>query len=81
MRSVIKDVFLDVYKREVGGDSAPQVEDDSVLLETGLDSMGFAVLVVELEETLGFDPFSLASEPFYPRTFGEFVRFYEQNQP
>ena len=38
-------------------------------------------LVRELEEELGFDPFTLSTEAFYPRTFGEFVRFYEANKP
>jgi acyl carrier protein len=55
--------------------------DASVLLESGLDSLGFAVLVVRLEETPGYDPFVLMSEPVYPRTFGEFLDIYERFQP
>ena len=43
--------------------------------------MGFAVLVVELEEILGFDPFSMSDEVFYPTTYGEFVSFYEKHEP
>jgi acyl carrier protein len=50
--------------------------DNSVLLESGLDSLGFAVLVVRLEDTLGYDPFVLMSEPVYPKTFGEFLDIY-----
>ena len=46
-----------------------------------MDSLGFAVLVVELEEALGFDPFSISEEAFYPSTLGEFVSFYEKNEP
>ena len=45
--------------------------------KSGLDSMGFAVLVMRLDEVLGFDPFSESDEVVYPRTFGEFVAFYE----
>jgi hypothetical protein len=56
------------------------LRDDSVLLESGLDSLGFAVLVVRLEETLGYDPFVLMSEPVYPKTFGEFLDIYERCQ-
>jgi hypothetical protein len=26
---------------------------------------------------LGFDPFSISSDAYYPVTFGDFVRFYE----
>jgi len=59
----------------------PELTDDLVLLETELDSLGFAVLVTRLEESLGYDPFSLMTEPVYPTTFGEFVAVYEQYAP
>ncbi len=55
-----------------------EIDDDTVLLRTGLDSLGFAVLVIRLEIHLGYDPFVLMSEPVYPRTFGEFVDVYER---
>lgn len=51
--------------------------DDTELLKSGLDSMGFAVLVARLEEILEFDPFTISKEPVYPRTLGEFISFYE----
>lgn len=81
MRDTIKDVFLGVFQRETGGEEAPDITDDLILLDTGLDSLGFAILVVELEARLGFDPFTTADEAFYPTTFGQFVSFYEKNQP
>lgn len=77
----IREIFGQVFAREVSSENPPVLASSTVLLDTGLDSMGFAVLVVELEEQLGFDPFSIAETPFYPRTFGEFVAFYEQNKP
>jgi acyl carrier protein len=52
--------------------------DDSVLLESGLDSLGFAILVARLEEELGRDPFTESDDIVYPRTLGEFVAIYEQ---
>ena len=52
--------------------------DEIVLLQSGLDSMGFAILVAQLEEILEFDPFTMTDEPIYPRTLGEFIAFYEQ---
>jgi acyl carrier protein len=55
--------------------------DEVVLLQSGLDSMGFAVLVARLEEELEFDPFTLSDEPIYPRTLGEFINFYEKMAP
>lgn len=54
------------------------INDDSVLLEIGLDSLCYAILVVDLEEKLGFDPFQMEDEIIYPRTFGEFVELYKK---
>ena len=61
--------------------SVPALEDDTVLLETGLDSLGFAVLVTRLEESLGYDPFTLMTEAVYPRTLSDFVTIYETHAP
>ena len=55
--------------------------DDTVLLESGIDSLGFAILVTRLEEDLGYDPFVLMDEPVYPRTFGDFLVIYERFRP
>jgi acyl carrier protein len=55
----------------------PSLTDDLVLLDSGLDSLGFAVLVARLEETLGFDPFTDSDDLAYPVTLGDFIRFYE----
>jgi acyl carrier protein len=51
--------------------------DDLQLLESGLDSLCFAVVVVRLEERFGVDPFNTSEDVHFPVTFGEFVRFYE----
>jgi hypothetical protein len=51
--------------------------DDLLLLNSGLDSLCFAVVVVRLEESLGVDPFSASDDVVFPSTFGEFVGFYE----
>jgi acyl carrier protein len=53
------------------------ISDDLVLLQSGLDSIGYAILVVELEQQLGFDPFLMSKVPLYPATLGEFISFYE----
>jgi len=81
IRETISATFSRVFIEQAEGASLPLLSDDLVLLESGLDSMGFAVLVVELEEILGFDPFSISEEAFYPSTFGEFVSFYEEHEP
>jgi hypothetical protein len=51
--------------------------DDLPLLDSGLDSLGFALIVARLEDTLGIDPLSAGDDPRFPVTLGEFVRFYE----
>jgi acyl carrier protein len=55
---------------------APLTE-DSVLMNTGLDSLCFAVLVARLEDRLGVDPFSSSDDISFPVTLGDFVRVYE----
>lgn len=57
---------------------ADEIDDDTVLLESGLDSLGFAILVARLEEELGRDPFTEMEDVVYPRTLGEFVSIYER---
>lgn len=51
--------------------------DDLVLLESGLDSLCFAILVARLEDILGFDPFTASEDVYFPVTLGDFIRFYE----
>jgi acyl carrier protein len=62
--------------REHGKTLAP-LRDDLVLLDSGLDSLGFAVLVARLEDTLGIDPFTVAEDAMFPLTLGDFVKVYE----
>jgi acyl carrier protein len=51
--------------------------DDSVpLLESGLDSLCIAILVAQLEDETGLDPFS-AGDASIPVTLGDFIRLYE----
>ena len=54
-----------------------KLDDDLVLLDSGLDSLGFAILVALLDEELGYDPFQIMEEPIYPTTFDEFLKIYE----
>jgi acyl carrier protein len=55
----------------------PALTDDLVLVDSGLDSLAFAILVARLEDTLGVDPFSSAEDAYFPVTLGDFVRVYE----
>jgi acyl carrier protein len=51
--------------------------DDLNLLESGLDSLCFAILVARLEDELGRDPFSSSDDIEYPVTLGDFISLYE----
>ena len=55
----------------------PPLTDDLNLLESGLDSLCFAILVSRLEDALGSDPFVGAKASEFPRTVGELIAFYE----
>lgn len=76
-RADITRLFHEVLA-ESGASLVGELNDDTVLLESGLDSLGFAILVARLDEEFHVDPFSASDDPFYPRTFGEFVTLYEK---
>jgi len=67
---------MEQVAQEHGRILAP-LNDDLVLANCGLDSLGFAVLVARLEDTLGIDPFTAAEDAFFPVTLGDFVKVYE----
>jgi acyl carrier protein len=78
----IKLTIMDLMQRiarEHGKTLAP-LRDDLVLLDSGLDSLGFAVLVARLEDMLGIDPFTAAEDAMFPLTLGDFVKVYESAQ-
>jgi acyl carrier protein len=51
--------------------------DDLSLLDSGLDSLCFAILVARLEDVIGVDPFASAADAKFPNTVGELIAFYE----
>jgi hypothetical protein len=53
------------------------LSDQLPLLDSGLDSLCFAILVSRLESLLGMDPFSENEGAPFPVNLGEFIRFYE----
>ena len=77
-REVILETINDALEQTGVEKRYDAIGDDIVLLETELDSLGFAILVALLEDKLGYDPFQLMEEAVYPRTFGEFVSVYER---
>src|ERR1700676_3321117 len=57
-----------------------RLSDDLKLLESGLDSLSFALIVARLEDAVGFDPFDSDQEMKFPVTFGDFVELYDNHQ-
>jgi acyl carrier protein len=56
-----------------------RLSDDLKLVESGLDSLSFALIVARLEDALGYDPFDTDDTAQFPVTFGDFVSLYEQH--
>ena len=78
LETLIRDTMKEIGLR-FGKSISSSYNNDSVLLELGLDSLCYAILVVELEEKLGIDPFQLEQEIIYPKTFGEFLNLYQEH--
>lgn len=74
VRSTIMTQFEQVVEEQNKQSTA--LYDDLVLLDSGLDSLCFAVIVARLEDELGFDPFADEAVDF-PVTLGEFIKSYE----
>lgn len=73
MRSTITSLFQQVAREQQR--TLSPLSDDLLLLQSGLDSLSFALIVTRLEDALGYDPFEAAER--FPVTFGDFVRLYE----
>jgi acyl carrier protein len=75
VRSEILDQFKQVAQEQ--DKRLGPLSDELPLLDSGLDSLCFAILVSRLESALGVDPFSENTDAPFPVNVGEFVRFYE----
>lgn len=53
------------------------LSDQTVLLDSGLDSLCFAIIVARLEDRLGVDPFTASEDVYFPVTLGDFIKFYQ----
>ena len=74
-----QETIVSVFKK-VAADQARKLApltDGLRLTECGLDSLSFAIIVTNLEDALGVDPFNSAEWVDFPVTFGDFVRLYD----
>ena len=76
----IRDEIMSTFTRvaQLQGRRLAPLTDDLRLTECGLDSLSFALVVTQLEDSLNLDPFSAAESANFPVTLGDFVRLYEQ---
>jgi acyl carrier protein len=75
VRSEILDQFKQVAQEQ--DKQLGLLSDESPLLNLGLDSLCFAIIVSRLETALRVDPFSENTGAPFPVKLGEFIRFYE----
>jgi acyl carrier protein len=75
VRSTVTAIFEQVAQEQKR--TLVPMSDDLKLLESGLDSLSFAIIVAKLEDEVGFDPFNSDELVEFPITFGDFVRLYE----
>ncbi len=74
----VRDFILDQV-RLVASQQKKQLaplSDSLPLLESGLDSLCIAIIVANLDDELGLDPFA-AGNVDMPVTLGDFIRLYE----
>lgn len=76
VRSKITTIFKQVAAEQQR--TLVPISDDMKLLESGLDSLSFAIIVAKLEDEVGFDPFNSDDAVEFPITFGDFVQLYEK---
>jgi acyl carrier protein len=75
----IRDTVLSVFKK-VAADQQRQLaplSDELKLVDCGLDSLSFAIVVASLEDALNVDPFNAAEWVEFPVTLGDFIGLYE----
>jgi len=75
IETIVRDEFQSVAREQ--DKTLTGLADDTVLLESGLDSLCFAIIVARLEDRLGVDPFTAAEDVYFPVTMGDFIKFYQ----
>lgn len=75
---------IESHLRRIASEHGRRLEpltDELKLLESGLDSLSLAIVVMHLADSLGVDPLNGGRSIQFPATLGEFVRMYETCLP
>jgi acyl carrier protein len=75
VRSKILDQFKQVAEEQ--DKRLGPLSDELPLMDSGLDSLCFAIIVSRLETVLGVDPFSENADSPFPVNVRDFIHFYE----
>jgi acyl carrier protein len=75
VRSTVTTIFEQVAQEQKR--TLVPLSDGLKLLDSGLDSLSFAIIVAKLEDEVGFDPFNSDEMVEFPITFADFLRLYE----
>jgi hypothetical protein len=77
----IRDEILSTFRRvaDAQGRSLAPLSDDLKLTECGLDSLGFAVVITSLQDSLDAGPFDSSAWEDFPVTLGDFIKVYERS--
>lgn len=75
----VRSEILDQFKQVAEEQEMPlgTLSDESPLMDLGLDSLCFAIVVSRLEGALGVDPFSQNDDVPFPVNLREFIQIYE----
>jgi acyl carrier protein len=76
MRDKIIAVIENVAREQ--GKTLRPITDDLEIMESGLDSLCFAIIVAHLEDRFGVDPLNTDTEAEFPITFGDFFELYSK---
>jgi acyl carrier protein len=76
IRQTIHAVFKEVAQAQ-GRVLAP-LTDELRLMNCGMDSLSFAIVVATLEDKLGADPFSAMDAVEFPETLGDLIHLYSR---
>jgi acyl carrier protein len=79
----VRSTILEQFERVAQEQDKPitTFNDETALLESGLDSVCFAIIIASLEDILGVDPFFAAGASAFPVTVGDFIDLYERAVP
>jgi len=79
MQSSVRATILDQMKLVAEQQSRllMPLNDSLPLLDSGLDSLCIAIIVANLEDELGLDPFGTGNNVSIPKTLGEFIALYQ----